>query len=82
MTNQWQCDHGRRPEANVGQRYQKGPDRLVHQMLTVLATINPEKACCGIPTWAHPHLPGLTLNQYTTWLAAQVVYWLSISPGK
>ena len=29
------------------------------------------KACCGIPTRVHPHLPGLTLTQYTTWLAAQ-----------
>ena len=30
-----------------------------------------KKAYCGIPTRVHPHLPGLTLNQYTTWLAAQ-----------
>ena len=30
-----------------------------------------KKACCGIPTRVHPHLPGLTLNQYTTWSAAQ-----------
>ena len=30
-----------------------------------------QKAYCGIPTRIHPHLPGLTLNQYTTWLAAQ-----------
>ena len=42
-TNQRQCDHGRWPEANVGQQYQKGPDRLVHQILTVPTTINPEK---------------------------------------
>ena len=32
------------PEANVEQQYRKGPDCLVHQMLTVLATINPEKS--------------------------------------
>ena len=30
-----------------------------------------KKACCGIPTRVHPHLPGFTLTQYTTWLAAQ-----------
>ena len=41
-TNQRQCDHGQWPEANVGQQYRKGPDRLVHQILTVPATINPE----------------------------------------
>ena len=29
-TNQRQCDHGRWPEANVGQQYRKGLDRLVH----------------------------------------------------
>ena len=29
-----------------------------------------KKACCEIPTRVHPHLPGLTLNQYTTWLAS------------
>ena len=28
-------------------------------------------ACCGILTWVHPHLPGLKLNQYTSWLVAQ-----------
>ena len=33
-------------------------------MLTAPITINPEKACCGISTRVHPHLPGLTLNQY------------------
>ena len=37
------CDHGRWPEANVGQQYRKRPDRLMHQMLTVPMTINPEK---------------------------------------
>ena len=58
-TNQQQCNHGRWPEANVGQQYQKGLDCLVYQMLTVLATINPEKACCGISTQVYPHLPGL-----------------------
>ena len=42
-TNQWQCDHGQWPEANVGQQYRKGPDLLVHQILTVPTTINPEK---------------------------------------
>ena len=31
------------PEANVGQQYQKEPDHLVNQILTVPATINPEK---------------------------------------
>ena len=31
-----------------------------------------KKACCGIPTQVHPDLPGLTLNQYTTWSAAQI----------
>ena len=30
-----------------------------------------KKDCCGIPTQVHPHLPGLTFNQYTTWSAAQ-----------
>ena len=30
----------------------------------------PEKARSGIPTRVHPHYPELTLNQYTTWLAA------------
>ena len=43
MTNQRQCDHGQWAEANVGQQYRKGLDRLVHQILTVLETINPEK---------------------------------------
>ena len=43
MTNQRQCDCGRWPEVNVGQQYQKGQDRLVYQMLTASATINPEK---------------------------------------
>ena len=43
MTNQQQGDHGLWPEANVGQQYRKRPDRLVHQILTVPATINPEK---------------------------------------
>ena len=28
--------------------YCKGPDRLVHGMLTVPATVNPDKACCGM----------------------------------
>ena len=32
MTSQRQCDDGLWPEANVGQQYRKGPDRLVHQM--------------------------------------------------
>ena len=41
-------------------------------MLTVLITINPEKACCGILTQVHPLVPGLTLNQYTTWKANQL----------
>ena len=40
-------------------------------MLTVPTTINLEKACCRIPTQVHPHLPGLTLNKRTTWLAAK-----------
>ena len=53
-------------------RNSKGPDRLVQRMLIVPTTINPEKkACCEIPTRVHPHLPGLMLNQYTTWLASQ-----------
>ena len=43
----------------------------MHQMLTVPATINPEKAFLGILTWVHRHLPGLMLNHDTTWLAAQ-----------
>ena len=42
-------------------------------VLTALITTNPEKACYGIPTRVHPHLPGLTLNQ----AANQVVYWLA-----
>ena len=37
-----QCNHDRWPEANVGQQYQYGLDRLVYQMLTVPTTINPE----------------------------------------
>ena len=69
--NQRQCDHRRWPEANVGQEYRKGPDRLVQQMSILPATSTLKKASYGIPTWAPPHLPGLTLNQYTTWLAAQ-----------
>ena len=41
-TSQRECNHGRLPEASVGQQqYRKGPDRLVHQMLTVQATVNP-----------------------------------------
>ena len=48
-TNQRQCDHDIWPEANVGQQYRKGPDRLVEQMLTVLATINPEKSLLWDP---------------------------------
>ena len=43
MTTQRPCDHGRWPEANVGQQYRKGPDHLMHPILTVLTTINPEK---------------------------------------
>ena len=43
MTNQRQCDHGRWPEANAEQQYRKGADPLVHQILTVLTTITPEK---------------------------------------
>ena len=42
-TNQRQCDHGQWPEANIKQQYRKGPDCLVHQILTAPATINPEK---------------------------------------
>ena len=30
MTNQRQCDHGQWLEANVGQQYRKGSDRLLH----------------------------------------------------
>ena len=36
-----------------------------------------KKSCCGISTRIHPHLPGLMLNQYTTWLAAQKARTLS-----
>ena len=36
-----------------------------------------KKACCGIMTQVHPHLPGPTLNQYTIWLAAQKARTLS-----
>ena len=39
MTNQRQCNHGRWPEANVVQQYRSGPNRLVHQMLRVPATM-------------------------------------------
>ena len=35
MTSQQQCDYGRWPETGFEQQYWKGPDRLVHQMLTV-----------------------------------------------
>ena len=48
-TKKWQCDHDRWPEANGGQQYQKGSDCLVHQTLTVLTTINPEKALLWDP---------------------------------
>ena len=48
-TNQRQCDHGQWPDASVGQQYRKGKDRLVHQMLTVLATVNPEKSLVWDP---------------------------------
>ena len=59
-TNQRQWDHGRRPEANVGQPCPKWPDRLVHQMWTVYRQLSTlKKACCGIPTRVHPHLQGL-----------------------
>ena len=34
---------------SFGQQYRKGPDRLVHQMLTVPATINPEKSLLWDP---------------------------------
>ena len=38
----------------------------------MLDNSNPEKpAVHGIPTRVHPPLPGLTLNQYATWLASQ-----------
>ena len=47
------------------------------------------KACCGISTLVDPHLPGLMLNQYTTWLAALTVialplvcHWVSIHAVK
>ena len=49
MTNQRQCDHSLWPEANVGQQCRKGPNRLEHQMLTVLATINPKKSVLWDP---------------------------------
>ena len=42
-TDQRQCNHGQWPGANVGQQYRKGPDRLVHLILTVPTTIDPEK---------------------------------------
>ena len=29
-----------------------------------------KKACCGIPTRVHCHLPGLMFTQYNTWLAS------------
>ena len=48
-TNQRQCDHGRWPEAKVRQQYQKGLDRLVHQILSVPTTINPEKGLLWDP---------------------------------
>ena len=63
------CSHAHALEEYA---YRQGQDRLVHQMLTVPITINPEKACCGIPTRVHPHLPGLMLNEYTTWVAARL----------
>ena len=28
-TNQWQCDHCQWLEANVGEQYKKGPDRVI-----------------------------------------------------
>ena len=48
-TNQRQGNHDRWPEANVEQQYQKGPDRLVHHMLTVPAAINPDKSLLWDP---------------------------------
>ena len=60
MTNQRQCDCGRWPEADVGQWYRKGPDRLVHQMSTVPATINHEKAYCAWDADPGPSSPSRT----------------------
>ena len=48
-TNQQQYNHGLWPGAKVGQQYRKGPDCLVDQMLTVPATINPEKSLLWDP---------------------------------
>ena len=39
-------------------------------MLTVPRTTNPERCQLWDPDRIHPHLPGLTLNHYTTWLVA------------
>ena len=49
MTNQQQCNHGRWPQANIGQQYQKGPDLLVHQILAVATTINNEQGLLWDP---------------------------------
>ena len=66
-TNQQQWNHGRWPEANVGQQYRKGPDSLVYQMLTVPITINPEKSLLWDPD-PGPSTPSrIYALQYTTW---------------
>ena len=48
-TNQWRCNHGWWPEANVQQQYRQEPDRLDHQLLTAPITINPEKSLLWNP---------------------------------
>ena len=58
------------PEANVGQQYRKGPDYLVHQMLTVPTTINLERSLLWDPD-PGPSSPSRTY-----------AYWLSISPER
>ena len=57
-----------RSQANDGQQYWYGTGSLsASDLNTVPTTINHKKTCCEIPTWVHPHLLGLMLNQHTTW---------------
>ena len=55
---------GHRAGFTLNRLYRKGRDRLVHQMLTVPVTINPEKSLLWDPD------PGPS-SPSRTWLAAQ-----------
>ena len=80
-TNQRQCHHCLWPEANVQwTTVSKRTGSLSAPGVNSTGNNQPwKKTCCGIPTRVHPHLPGLTLNQYTTWLAVVYIVILHIS---